>query len=114
VGRLIIDGNNASGILSINDGILAADSPTTISGLSIIHGNTAGHGGGILSNESLALKNVVVSGNSSGQNGGGVCVLGNASVGTKVRVSNSLIASNSAANYGGGLDFDNLKSITIS
>lgn len=113
-GRLIIDGNNADRIFFINDTVITADSPTIISGLSIIHGNAAGYGGGIFSYESLTLKNVVISGNVSSQSGGGVSVLGNASAGTKVGVSNSLIAGNIATGYGGGLHLSNLKSITIS
>ena len=47
-GKLIIDGNDSTGILFIDDGGSATDSPTSIRGLSIIHGNRAGPGGGIL------------------------------------------------------------------
>lgn len=46
-GKLILDGNNASRIFDINDGTTTTDSPMTISGLSIVHGNTTGQGGGI-------------------------------------------------------------------
>src|SRR5205823_3246560 len=75
-GKLIIDGNNASRIFDFNDNASSADSPVSISGLSIMHGHATGgvgigsyalkdYGGGIYSAESLALKNVVISGNNA-------------------------------------------------
>src|SRR5262245_3887736 len=61
-GKLIIDAAGASRVFDINDGDDTKDSPTTISGLSIIRGAAAGaFGGGIYSSESLTLKNVVIS-----------------------------------------------------
>lgn len=108
-GRLIIDGNNASRILDIDDGVPGADSPVSISGLSSMHGFTGIFGGGIYSLESLNLRNVVISGNRAGAGGGGVAVVGN----VKATVRNSLITSNHADSFAGGLDFGLLASITI-
>ena len=112
-GRLIIDANNASRVFDIDDGVLATDSPTTISGLSIVRGNAAGNsGGGVYSLESLTLKSVVVSGCSAGA-GGGIEVFGDATAGTTASVSNSLIAGNSASIFGGALNLLGLKAIAI-
>ena len=75
-GKLIINGNAADGVFVFDDSNLAIDSPVTISGLSIVNGNSAAFGGGIVSAESLNLKNVVVSGNQASQDGGGIWVSG--------------------------------------
>lgn len=112
-GKLIVNGNSASGVFSFDSGTLATDSPVSISGLSIVNGDTAGKGGGIYSIESLTLKSVVISGNTSAD-GGGVYVGGSTGAGTKVNISNSLISGNDADRYGGGLFIENLKSISIS
>jgi hypothetical protein len=72
-GKLIIDANNASRVLDINDDDGNADSPATISGLSMIRGQSGGFGGGLYSSESLTLKDVVVSQCSSNNGGGGGC-----------------------------------------
>ena len=112
-GRLIIDANNASRVFDIDDGVATTDSPTTISGLSIVRGNAPGiSGGGVYSLESLTLKSVVVSGCSAGA-GGGIGVFGDATAGTTASVSNSLIAGNSASIFGGALDLLGLKAIAI-
>jgi predicted outer membrane repeat protein len=112
-GKLIIDGNATSRIFHIDDGVGTTDSPTTISGLSIVHGNAGGFGGGIYSAESLTLKNVVVSGSTANE-GGGVAVKGSTTGGIKAGIGNSLITANLAGVYGGGLYLDNLASVTIS
>ncbi len=112
-GRLIIDGNDLGRILRIDDGVAATDSPTTISGLSIVNGQTTGDGGGVLSHESLTLKSVVVSGN-AGAIGGGVAVFGDATAGTKASVSGSFFTGNQSSDTGGGLALVGLKSIAIS
>jgi hypothetical protein len=112
-GRLIIDGNDLGRVLRIDDGVAATDSPTTISGLSIVNGQTTGDGGGVLSNESLTLKSVVVSGN-IGEIGGGVAVFGDATAGTKASVISSFIAGNRSNDTGGGLAFTEVKAAAIS
>ena len=112
-GRLIIDGNDLGRVLRIDDGVATTDSPTTISGLSIVNGQTAGDGGGVLSNESLTLKNVVVSGN-FGAIGGGVAVFGDATAGTKASVISSFLAGNRSNDTGGGLAFTEVKAVAIS
>lgn len=111
-GKLIIDGDNDSRILNVSDFADNTDSPISISGLSLLHGKVADGGGALRSKESLTLKNVVVSGNTA-SSGGGVFVSGTLA-GTKVTVSNSLVTSNYATNFGGGLDFFNVSSVTIS
>ena len=52
-GRLIINGAGASRVLLIDNTTSAADSPVTVSGLSIVNGSATTNGGGILSYESL-------------------------------------------------------------
>jgi len=106
-GKLIVSGNDSSGVFNIT----GQTGLTTISGLSIVDGNDGAGGGGIYCRESLTLKSVVISGNSTESGGGGVYVLG--STGAKVSISNSLISGNSAA-ANGGLGLGNLGSITIS
>jgi hypothetical protein len=81
---LSISGNNQSRVLLIDDGNSATDSPVAISGLRITGGNPTsanppgtcpaptGSGGGIYSNESLTLTNIVVEGNVTQRNGGGI------------------------------------------
>jgi hypothetical protein len=111
-GKLIIDAANNSRVFDIDDGNLATDSPTTISGLSIIRGKINGFGGGVYSAESLTLNNVVVS-QCSANTGGGVAVEGGGSPPETVSISNSFVTNNSASNVAGGIDMDRLKSISI-
>jgi hypothetical protein len=122
-GKLIIDAQGNSQIFSISDnGIIgrgaAVDSPASISGLSIVGGHVAGGGGGaIYCTESLTLKNVVVSGNSTGGTsltdlGGGLCVAGTASS-TKVSISNCIFSNDSSGGIGGAIFLDGTKSVSI-
>jgi hypothetical protein len=110
-GKLIIDANNVSRVFEINDGNATTDSPTTISGLSIINGNVSGAlvGGGIFSYESLALKNVVISGNAAGS-GAGLAVVDANSV---VNIDNCFFSKNKAIFGGGGLALVRVKSIAV-
>jgi predicted outer membrane repeat protein len=112
-GKLIIDGNNASRVFAIDDGNPATDSPTTISGLSIIRGNASSFGGGVYSSESLSLNDVVVSQCTTTGNGGGVAVNGSGLANQKVQISNSLITGNSGSGFGGGLDVIHVGAITL-
>ncbi len=123
-GKLIIDGDGKSRIFDFNDNASSADSPVSISGLSIINGHAKGgvgigtyaqnnYGGGIYSAESLTLKNVVISGNTADQDSGGVSVAGN-KTDTKLSISNCVITSNTASADGGALEGFYLKSATIS
>jgi predicted outer membrane repeat protein len=112
-GKLIIDGGGTSRVLYIaNTASATADSPVTISGLSIVNGSATTEGGGIFSFESLTLSGVVISGNTTTENGGGVCVQ-NAGANPKVSIGNSIITNNHAAGYSGGLDLSNMGSVTI-
>ena len=111
-GRLIINGAGASRVLLIDNTTSAADSPVTVSGLSIVNGSATTNGGGILSYDSLTLSNVVISGNTTTENGGGVSVV-NDGANPKVAISNSIITNNHAAGYSGGLDLYNMGSVTI-
>lgn len=111
-GSLIINGGNKYGVFDFNDGKPTTDSPVTISGLSIVYGKSSS-GGAIYSTESLTLKNVTISGNTSTQSNGGIYVSGNASAGTTVSISHSLITDNSAADFSGGMGLAKLKSFTM-
>ena len=112
-GRLIISGGSTSGVFDFNSTVSATDSPVSISGVSIVDGSAAS-GAGIFSDESLTLKNVVVSGNVATGSNGGVYVGGNATAGTKVAISNSLITSNGAVDFSGGVGLHNVTSFTMS
>jgi hypothetical protein len=112
-GKLIIDANEASRVFDINDGSITTDSPATISGLSMIRGNTNSNGGGVYSTESLSLNDVVVSQCTTTANGGGVAVDGTILASQKVQISNSLITGNSANGFAGGLDLFNVGAITL-
>lgn len=113
---LIISGNNASGVFTINNFNPTVDSPTIISGLTVEDGNTF-TGGAIFSAESLTLKNVAVKDSNATQNGGGVNVVGNAasvpSVPSNVVIENCLIKGNTAADYSGGIGIAGTTSIKI-
>jgi len=106
-GKLIINGGGIDRVFSIN----GTTGLTSISGLSIVNGNTTGYGGGIYSTESLALKNVVISGNSAGESGGGIDV---AAPGGTLNISDSSIIENTASLTSGGIGFTLEKSVTIS
>lgn len=113
-GNLIINGNDETRILLINDGNALTSSPTTISGISFVNGNAgANNGGGIFSDEPLTLKNVVVS-NCAAAGGAGVAVGDVPASHLKVNISNSLITGNSASSSGGGLSLYDLDSLKIS
>jgi hypothetical protein len=115
-GKLIIDAHNSSRVFHINDGVVNGDSPATISGLSMIDGNAqAFAGGGIYSNESLTLKNVVISNCQAGLDGGGACVAGNGI--DTAAISNCTLADNRAGGstytLGGGLALEKMRSFQI-
>lgn len=107
-GKLILNGNNAIQILSVGTADDTVDSPVTISGLSILNGNSVA-GGAIIANDSLTLKNVIVSGNTASNVGGAIFVDGV----SHVAISNSQITGNHAGNDGGGLFILNAGSISI-
>ncbi|HEY2342424.1 MAG TPA: right-handed parallel beta-helix repeat-containing protein, partial [Chthoniobacteraceae bacterium] len=117
--KIILDGLNQSRVFLIDDGT-STDRPATLSGLTIIDGNSTGDtaftpaGGGIVSTESLTLKNCVISGNTSvtntvDGNGGGVAVF---SENASVNIVDSQITNN-VGDTGGGLYLYAGKSITI-
>jgi hypothetical protein len=112
-GKLIINAGGASRVFHIDDTSAATDSPTTISGLSIINGVAGGvRGGGVYSVESLSLKNVVISQCSAGS-GGGVAVNDFAGPPETVNITNSFVTDNSATATTGGIDVFGLKAILI-
>jgi hypothetical protein len=111
-GTLIVDGGGARGIFDFSDGNTAADSPVSISGVSIIDGNTgSAFGGGVYSTESLTLSRVVISG-CAAASGGGVFVEGTKGA-AFVSVSNSLIAEDMTTGSGGGLNLHKVRSIAV-
>jgi len=109
-GKLIISGNGASGVFSIG----GTTGTTTISGLSIVNGNLGNGGAGIYCTESLTLKNVVISGNTSTSFGAGVNIHGNTTTPPKLSIVNSLITGNSNQNNSSaGIDLFETGSFTI-
>src|SRR5581483_11859170 len=114
-GKLIIDANGTHRAFDFNDAndpTHSSDSPVSMSGLTIINGKAANYGGAIYSTESLTLKNMTISGNDA-SGGGGVEVFGNATAGTKVSISTSLITGNTCQNYGAGLNLYHLTSLKM-
>jgi len=121
-GKLIINGAGNFRVFDITDNAVSGrgpsvDSPASISGLSAVDGKVGAPGAGIFSTESLTLKSVVVSGNTvtgtgASSYGGGVAVYGNAQL-TKVSITSSLIAGNSA-NAAGGMHLKGTKSVALS
>ena len=77
---LTVSGNNVTRVINIDDGNLVADSPVTISGLTLADGYTGtcvpvqnlSSGGAIASKESLTLTNVVIRDSFASSNGGGL------------------------------------------
>ena len=72
-GKVIINGNNVSGIFNIAYTDPLITTATTISGLALVNGN-ASDGGAIKSFESLTLVNSIISGNTASNDGGGIYV----------------------------------------
>ena len=125
-----INGDAKSRIFNINEGDSGVDSPAEISGLTLRNGHATdagGDGGAILSEESLTLTRVIVTGNVADDDGGGVyigdfkenltiknCVFtGNTAMGDRgggifafvngaVLISKSTVTGNHAADNGGG------------
>jgi hypothetical protein len=98
-GKLIIDAGNLSRIFKITDGT-ATVKAVSISGLSMVEGNAGAlKGGAIISDETLALSNVVVAGSTTTGNGGGIFV----DTTGKVSVKASIVSGNSAGGGGGGM-----------
>jgi len=94
---VIVDGNNAVTVFTLNSGVTAA-----ISGLTIQHGSATGNGGGIymMFAASLTVTNVTIAGNTalSGNGAAGIVV----DRGT-LNVRSSTIANNTGGNIGGGI-----------
>jgi predicted outer membrane repeat protein len=106
--KLIINGDGEDRVFWIT----GTTGLTSISGLSIVNGKSTGYGGGIYSTGSLALKNVVISGNSAaGGSGGGIDV---PATGGTLKISDSSIIDNTASVGGGGIAFAREQTVTIS
>lgn len=87
-----LDGNHQGTVLSIIGGT------TTVQGLTITDGQTAGAGGGIYVASADVLVNVLVTGNSAGTNfGGGI----EADFGSSLTLISSTVSGNSADSSGG-------------
>jgi predicted outer membrane repeat protein len=106
---LSVSGNSLSRIFNIDDGNAGVDSPVAISGLTLRKGDTnavspSGLGGAILSHESLALKQTVLTGN-KGSAGGGVYLYGvKTGQAVKLTVTESIVTGNTAdTGQGGGI-----------
>jgi predicted outer membrane repeat protein len=99
-GKVIIDANDASRIFNIDDGT-ATVKVVSISGLSMVEGNSgAGSGGAIFSAETLALSDVVVSGSTTTSDGGGISVQTEG----KFVLKAGIVSGNSSGSVGGGID----------
>lgn len=106
-GKVIINGNNVSGIFNIDDGNGAKDTPVTISGLALVNGN-ASDGGAIKSFESLTVVNSIISGNTASNDGGGIYVQTNG----KFTMTATTVTGNTAED-GGGLYLEVAGGISI-
>lgn len=113
-GKLILDGGGNVRVISFYDGVVGKDSPVTISGLSVVNGKApaGATGGGIVSEESLTLNNVIISGNSATK-GAGLNVGGDGSIQVNVTISHSLISGNVATDVGGGFNLYGLASLKL-
>jgi hypothetical protein len=111
--RLIINGNAIDRVFDIDNTSTTNDSPVSISGLSIVNGDTPGLGGAIFSKESLTLRDVVITGNTSTGDGGAIYVHP-VSADAKVIISNSTITgNNSSGGWGGGIFEYGAKSLAL-
>src|SRR5439155_6040299 len=104
-GNLAVNGNAASRVFYISNGVSVA-----LSGLTITNGfvnsdsSPATSGGGIYNDHStLTVSNCTVSGNSANE-GGGIYNYGFNVGGATLRVSGSTLSGNSAALFGGGIE----------
>ena len=97
---LTVSGNNAVRIFDVR-----ASETVTISGMTMTQGNSLtgtspGNGGAIYSNAAtLTLDAVVISGNSSTSEGGGIYFTAN----RNLTITNSTITNNTGGSFGGGL-----------
>jgi hypothetical protein len=97
-GQTIIDGAQIGSVFVLGS---SAQANFSFQGLTITGGLTTGNGAGIdlvTAGDSLTLTNVVVTGNTSGNNGGGIFVLGG-----NITLIGTTLSNNSAALNGGGL-----------
>ncbi len=91
--QLAVSGNNASRIFDVS-----ANSPITLSGLTVRDGFTFFDGGGIRSGGAVTLIDSAFVNNSAGDDGGALNVWGN------LTMTNTAILSNTAAGQGGGVN----------
>jgi CSLREA domain-containing protein len=103
---ITISGNNASRIFFIDDRTTAVIN-VTISGLTLTHGNSGTENGGAIllpGNDALILSGMVIVGNSTGNEGGGVCISApSSSSHTLLTLEDSTVNNNHAGKGGGGL-----------
>lgn len=104
----IVDGADLDRVLDVHAG-----AEVEILGVTIRNGSVAAEGGGIRNAGVLSLTRVVVTGNAATQNGngGGIATAG---AGSALTVSQSTIASNTAAGAGGGIHADEQLTLTNS
>ena len=99
---ITISGNNASRIFDVMNSGATTPINANINNLTLTAGNDASYGGAIYdSGENLTLDHVVITGNTSAGEGGGVDFDG--SNNATLAITNSTISGNTAASYGGGL-----------
>jgi fibronectin-binding autotransporter adhesin len=110
--KLIINGNANGRVFDIDNTSTTNDSPVSISGLSIVNGSVTGLGGAISAKESLTLRNVVISGNTSTGDGGGI-YFNPVSADAKLNISSSTITGNTSLRWGGGIFEYGAKSVIL-
>jgi predicted outer membrane repeat protein len=103
-------GNNAYEIFNVSDGSPGTFSDVTVSGLTLTgaQGYSTTPGGAIVSFERLTVSNMVISGNHSLTEGGGIWAGG----GGTLDVESSTISDNTATDYGGAI-YANAADVTI-
>jgi hypothetical protein len=139
-GSVVLDGNHLSRVLDINPNsfsgqagnslialppgqmaVTSAPFTVTVQGVTIQNGvansmnGPAGSGGGIRDqgNASLVLNNVVVTGNTAFQDGGGIAMENTLDTPWSLTLTNCTVSSNHAGDAGGGIETDGTGTVTI-
>jgi hypothetical protein len=97
-----IAGDQASGVLQVDSGVISS-----MSGLTITGGSVSGNGGGLDNLGTVTLTNCTINGNSAGSDGGGLSNSGTATI------TDCTISGNSAAGDGGGLFNSGTSTLTL-
>ena len=105
----IIDGNQQGNVISFDDINGIVDSTTIISGFTITNGEASCGGGIITYYASPSLKNLIITLNSAGSQGGGLFCFNY----SHLIIKNVMITNNYAASEGGGINCDFSSCLTI-